>query len=55
VDSDPGLHGFWVSKEGGEAEVELLQIFSLDVAEGGLRIRQADSDYSLDLDSGGLR
>lgn len=37
MDSDPGCHGFGVSKEGGKAEGELLQIFSLDVAEGRLR------------------
>lgn len=46
VNSDPGLHGLGVSKEGVEAEGVLLQIFSLDVAEARLRIRhRRTSDY----------
>lgn len=39
VDSDARLHGFRVSKEGVKAEGELLQIFSLNVAERRLVIR----------------
>lgn len=39
VNSDPGRHGFGVSEEGGEAEGELLQVFSLNVAEARLAIR----------------
>lgn len=38
VNSDPRRHGFGVSKEGVEAEGELLQIFSLDVAKRRLWI-----------------
>lgn len=46
VDPDPGCHGFGVSKESVEPEGELLQIFSLDVAECRLRVRDAGTfDY----------
>lgn len=43
VNSDPGRHGFGVSEEGVKAEGELLQVFSLDVAEGRLNITNRKS------------
>lgn len=48
VDSDPGCHGFGVSKEGVKAESVLFQVFPLDVAEVRLtKTNRGMFDYRL--------